>query len=320
MFSLKMKNIILFTGIFFILFLLTFNTSLARATPAVINFTTNGSWVIPAGVTEIMVEAWGAGGGGGGGGASNKYGGGGGAGGQYTTKNFTVNAGENYSIEIGIGGISGGKDINGTSGGDTRFNSTLVVAKGGEFGQCYISGGGGGIGSIDGVIGTIFYPGGNGSNGNRAGSGAGGGGAGSTAAGGNASGLIGGTGGYELGGDGGAGTAGASASGGPGLDYGGASGGSTKNGNGGISGGNGFLRITYTQTDPCTCAGLNNNWEINMGDACNIVEDCDLGTGNVTFIGTGNVIFNATISCVNLEKPAKDQTIFLGSIASIIIG
>jgi len=52
--------------------------------------------------------------------------------------------------------------------------------------------------------------------------------------------------------------------------------------------------------DTCTCAGLNEDWEIDHSDACNIVDDCDLGTGTLSFTGTGTTTCDATISTTNL--------------------
>lgn len=48
--------------------------------------------------------------------------------------------------------------------------------------------------------------------------------------------------------------------------------------------------------DTCTCAGIDTNWEIDETDNCNIVDDCDLGNGNITFINTGSFTCNAQIS------------------------
>jgi hypothetical protein len=72
-------------------------------------------------------------------------------------------------------------------------------------------------------------------------------------------------------------------------------------------------------SDTCTCTGLDTNWEIDMGDSCNIVDACDLGTGNITFIGTGTTIFDATISCANLEYPTTNQILDIGSNALVTI-
>jgi len=78
--------------------------------------------------------------------------------------------------------------------------------------------------------------------------------------------------------------------------------------------------VKVNTADTCTCAGNGNNWEINMGDACNIETTCYLGTGNITFIGTGKTTFNAAISAKNLEYPTTDQTLMIGSNAIITIG
>ena len=75
-----------------------------------------------------------------------------------------------------------------------------------------------------------------------------------------------------------------------------------------------------SSSSTCTCAGLNTNWAINMADYCNITSTCNLGTGNITFIGTGTTIFNATINTKNLEYPAVNQILNIGSNAIITIG
>ncbi len=80
------------------------------------------------------------------------------------------------------------------------------------------------------------------------------------------------------------------------------------------------VTITYTTSDTCSCPGLNQNWEINMGDSCNIADACNLGTGNITFTGTGTTTFNAAISTMNLQYPSTGQTLNIGSNALVIIG
>ena len=59
-------------------------------------FTQNGNFTVPAGVTSIMVEAWGAGGGG--------SAGGGGAAGMYILSLQTVTPGQDITITLGVGG------------------------------------------------------------------------------------------------------------------------------------------------------------------------------------------------------------------------
>jgi hypothetical protein len=63
------------------------------------------SWVVPAGVTQIVVEAWGAGGGG------SQYCGGGGGG--YARALYTVVPGQTISMDIPLGGAGGATPANG---------------------------------------------------------------------------------------------------------------------------------------------------------------------------------------------------------------
>ena len=80
--------------------------------------------------------------------------------------------------------------------------------------------------------------------------------------------------------------------------------------------------FTYdtTSASSCSCVGLNNNWEINMADSCVINSDCDLGTGNITWVGTGNATFNATISCKDMNDPPASSTLFIDLNTKMIIG
>ena len=58
-------------------------------------------------------------------------------------------------------------------------------------------------------------------------------------------------------------------------------------------------------TDTCTCAGLNQDWEINHVDACTISEACDLGIGTLSFIGSGTTQCDAQIKTTNLGDPGS---------------
>ncbi|MBS3077001.1 hypothetical protein J4233_01885 [Candidatus Pacearchaeota archaeon] len=82
----------------------------------------------------------------------------------------------------------------------------------------------------------------------------------------------------------------------------------------------GNYSIGESATDTCTCAGSGNNWEINMGDYCNVTTTCNLGTGNITFTGTGTTTFNATINTKNLEYPVTNQILNIGSNAVVMVG
>jgi hypothetical protein len=130
-----------------------------------IGFASSGTWTCPAGVTQIIVQLWGAGGGGGSGSAgyttgsgpvgcvqicgsigSLPYGGNGGVGGNggYLRDFVSVVPGQTYSIIVGIGGAGGNSpscntiSFNpgniGTAGGLTSFGG-LLSAPGGTGGQ-----------------------------------------------------------------------------------------------------------------------------------------------------------------------------------------
>ena len=171
-------------------------------------FTTSGSFVVPAGVTSVQVQAWGGGGAGGGvvGGALfTAKAGGGGAGGSFTkVTNVAVTPGATITVTVGAGG-TGASQVAGTTGGTSTFGSAIPVSA--------VGGGGGQIGTNGtgaAVTTGITFNGGSGGNAVSANSGAGGGGAGSTGAGGNASGTTAGTAGP---GGGSAGAAGLTSSG-----------------------------------------------------------------------------------------------------------
>lgn len=115
-------------------------------------YTSNGSFTVPAGVTQIWVSGCAGGGGGGGGAGANGSaatsagGGGGGAGQSIIRVPYTVTPGQSISITIGAGGTVGAGGANGANnggaggaGGNTVVGS-LVTLTGG-------SGGGGGISS-----------------------------------------------------------------------------------------------------------------------------------------------------------------------------
>ncbi|NNT72062.1 T9SS type A sorting domain-containing protein [Flavobacterium sp. IMCC34852] len=210
-------------------------------------YTNSGTFTVPAGVSSIQVEAYGAGGGGGFGGTTNKDGGGGGGGGGYSKNtSVAVTAGTTYSITIGTKGFGATSSAspNGTNGGNTSaiFGSTTVIAYGGIGGFGYSNGGAGGTGGT----GSTFNGGAGGAGLNGLGSGGGGGAAGTLSGGGIGSVPNGGTAGGGYAGAGGNGTTAASGAGASSLiNFGGGGGGGTKNAAGG-NGANGYFIITYT--------------------------------------------------------------------------
>lgn len=192
--------------------------NLSPALPFVYNpatstfFTTTGAqtFTVPAGVTQIIAECYGAGGGGGAGGSGGGNGAGGGA---YSQQVLTVVPGSTVWINVGLGG-TGGAILNGsgTAGGDTWLNiasnaiptltSQGALAKGGGLGA-----GNGGTAGAGGAaasgVGTIKNSGGaGGTNVSSDGGGAGGGCAGPSGVGG-AGGTNGPVAGFNAGGGGG---------------------------------------------------------------------------------------------------------------------
>lgn len=144
------------------------------------------TFIVPAGVTSLTVECWGAGGAGGGTAGNAAAAGGGGGGGGYSTNTIAVVSGSSISYTIGAGG--NGATTNGANGGSTSFST--VSANGGFGGFQGNSntgaGGNGGTGAT--------YNGGRGANGILSTSGGGGAGsAGSASNGNNATNGIGAT-------------------------------------------------------------------------------------------------------------------------------
>jgi hypothetical protein len=113
-------------------------------------FTQSQTWTVPASVSKIKVELWGASGGGGGSGAySYSYylnnGGDGGSGG-FAEEVFDVTQNQQFSVVVGTGGIHGNNayyiggywygDTDGNDGGDSWFGSLKAAGgKGGKRGS-----------------------------------------------------------------------------------------------------------------------------------------------------------------------------------------
>lgn len=98
-------------------------------------FQSSGTFLVPAGVSRLSIELYGAGGGGT---VLRCNNGGGGGGGAYTSTILTVQAGQTLSITVGIGGSAGTSSMSGGNGGDTEVldasSTMLAVAHGGSGG------------------------------------------------------------------------------------------------------------------------------------------------------------------------------------------
>ena len=99
-------------------------------------FQSSGTFIVPAGVSRLSVELYGAGGGGA---VMHCNSGGGGGGGAYTSTILTVQEGQTLAINVGLGGLAGTLSTAGGSGVDTQVsdgnNTMLAVAHGGSGGQ-----------------------------------------------------------------------------------------------------------------------------------------------------------------------------------------
>lgn len=229
----------------------------ASLTTSVI-YSSSNTFVCPAGVTSIDVEAWGGGGNGGNGGGTPSGGvcvSGGGGGAYAAITGFSVTPGSSYTVTVG------------GSAGDSSFNTSSVIAKGGTSATGSNPGTPGTGGTAAASTGTTKFSGGNGGSAVAGQSASGGGGGAAGPAGNGNNGTGGGsTGTYAPGGSGNNGSGGAGGTGGgAGIANvnggGGGSGGANNDGggNGGAPGGgggggedfggtgaSGQVRITYT--------------------------------------------------------------------------
>lgn len=126
------------------------NWKLPQITPGTRNLTaftptTQGNFVVPAGVSQLKLRVWG---GGGAGGAGLGGAGGGGAGGNYAEGFYAVAPGQIYAVTVGNGGVGSG-----TNGGPSSFGA-LTTGQGGSAGANGAAGvfgaGGGPMGNASG--------------------------------------------------------------------------------------------------------------------------------------------------------------------------
>jgi len=101
-------------------------------------FTLGGTqtFVSPAGITSITVQAWGAGGAGGSStnpGFNGAYAGSGGGGGAFASAPLTITSGETLTVNVGVGG-KGVASANGGFGGSSGISGYSILAEGGKGG------------------------------------------------------------------------------------------------------------------------------------------------------------------------------------------
>ena len=289
-----MKNLLLKSEKSILLLLALVVSSISRG-QSTQTYTSNGSFVTPAGVTTVNAEAYGAGGAGGYGGGSNKNGGGGGGGGGYSVINSaTVTPGTTYSITVGAGGTANANSASGNgSATSATFTSASITANGAAGGRRYSAtptGGTGGNGNT--------FKGGTGGTGTSSGSGGGGGAAGTASIGGNGSVTAGGTSGGGSAGIGANGTTTNSTLGTTGNDYGAGGSGGTRGKLGG-NGADGYMIITYT----CPTYSLTS---VTSPDKCGVAAsvvtliatpaDLPIGDYTVSYTATGATSLATTTS------------------------
>ena len=164
-----MKNLLFKLEKKSILLLILFTATIGYGQNRTQTFTSSSTFTVPAGVTQLTIEAWG--GGGKGGTRTNNNSAGGGGGGAYAKKVVTVIPGNTYTVNVGIGSTS----TTTTTDSDSWFNNnTTILAKGGSSVANNSSTGASGGSSVN-SIGDVVRKGGRGSNGSSGNFGGGGG-------------------------------------------------------------------------------------------------------------------------------------------------
>ena len=121
-----------FYGAIMLLALVLLSENISSQTNTTYNIPGNHIFTIPAGVSNVTIEAWG---GGGSAGNKNNDARGGGGGGGYVTNTYSVTGGQTISIVVGAGGVIPNYSIDGGDNGDNSSynyeNNGDVIAGGG---------------------------------------------------------------------------------------------------------------------------------------------------------------------------------------------
>ena len=83
------------------------------------------------------------------------------------------------------------------------------------------------------------------------------------------------------------------------------------------------INFSLALSDACvsdTCTYTSGNWEIDMADFCVISDDCDLGTGKLSFTGAGNCTVNAVIDTTDMGDPGSAGVVWMKSLGLINVG
>jgi hypothetical protein len=249
-------------------------------------FNSSGTFNVPAGVTTIQVEAWGAGGKGST--RTSNGGGGGGGGGGYSRKLVTVTPSTAITVVVGVGNGTTGGGLSAGTADSYVINPSTILANGGSgvSNNSSVGGSGGPIG-----VGDVTYTGGDGANGTGSRGGGGGSSAGTSSNGDDGTNASGGN-APAGGGDGGNGRSGSQGDGSNGSSPGGGGGGAYRSSFGTRDGGDGANgRIIISWGPEINILG--NGFSIADNDTTpSTADNTDFGTTGVT---SGTIVQTFTI-------------------------
>ena len=63
--------------------------------------------------------------------------------------------------------------------------------------------------------------------------------------------------------------------------------------------------------DTCSCPTINTNWAVDMSDNCVISDNCEIGTGNISYSDSGTFSCDANINCSNSGDPGAGNIIYI---------
>ena len=76
---------------------------------------------------------------------------------------------------------------------------------------------------------------------------------------------------------------------------------------------------TEPPSDTCTCAGLNQNWEVDLSDECTLSTACDLGTGKLSFTGSGTFTCDAQLETTDLGDVGNGNFFYVNDDCRVIV-